>query len=313
MRPPDFFIVGAPKCGTTAMSTYLAEHPEIFFSIPKEIHFFGKDVPGPRHVGNCTDYQALFAGHEDQVCGEGSVFYLYSRFAAQEIFRFNPDAKILIMLRDPVEFVRAAFTQHRFVLTEPEPDLCRALELEDERAARKTGWALLYTRMASYAGQVERYMEAFGPDQVQVTLLEDLKKDRCAVYRKTLQFLDVDPHFVPELNVVNASKQHRSRGFHSLARGLWRFSGLKHLVPRKLAFQLAQVFVRLNSRPKPRETVPLDVQEYIWSRVGEDVGALAKLIDRDLSHWGPRSAADERTGGTSATSDKDTPCRQTKS
>src|SRR5437016_1845324 len=111
MRKPDFFLVGAPKCGTTAMAQYLAARPDIFMA-RKEMHVFGSDLRfGPQfYRRNLDAYLAEFEGWKDQPRGgEASVWYLLSKRAAAEIKAFNADARIIIMLRDPVEMLHSMY------------------------------------------------------------------------------------------------------------------------------------------------------------------------------------------------------------
>jgi hypothetical protein len=106
MRKPDFFIVGAPKSGTTAMYFYLKQHPEIFMPERKELHFFGSDFFAPHFVRDLKDYLKFFEGADNKKrIGEASPWYLYSKRAAFEIKEFNPDADIIIMLRNPVDMM----------------------------------------------------------------------------------------------------------------------------------------------------------------------------------------------------------------
>src|SRR4051812_29453240 len=103
-RMPDFFIVGAPKCGTTALYEYLASHPYVFMPKTKDPHFFCEDMVGSRHAADLKDYLALFSdAGPDQIVGEASVWYLFSEVAISKIFALRPDAKFIVMLRDPVE------------------------------------------------------------------------------------------------------------------------------------------------------------------------------------------------------------------
>src|SRR5262252_9724271 len=103
IKRPDFFIVGAPRCGTTAMGRFLAEHPDIFMA-RKEMHAFGKDLHfGRRFYRRSLEaYQSEFVGAGDRKrVGEASVWYLFSKTAASELKQFNPDSRIIIMLREP--------------------------------------------------------------------------------------------------------------------------------------------------------------------------------------------------------------------
>src|SRR5215831_7215316 len=115
-KRPDFFIVGAPRCGTTAMGQFLAAHPDIFMS-RKEMHVFGKDLHfGKRFYRRSLEtYVSEFAGADAKKrAGEGSVWHLFSTQAAAEIKAFNPEARIIIMLRDPVEMMFSLYHEFRW-------------------------------------------------------------------------------------------------------------------------------------------------------------------------------------------------------
>src|SRR5262245_29668254 len=129
MRKPDFFIVGAPKCGTTAIFEYLAPHPEVFLA-PKEPHFFGSDIRSIRQV-NEAEYLKLFGSAENELrLGDASVFYFYSNVAPQEIREFSPDARIIISLRNPVDMVYSLHSQLVFSLEDEIEDFETALRAE---------------------------------------------------------------------------------------------------------------------------------------------------------------------------------------
>ena len=135
MTLPNFFIVGAPKCGTTALYAYLAQHPDVFMSDPKEPHYFGSDLDFRyRRRPSDQQYRSYFAGAGDRRrIGEGSVWYLYSECAADEIGQAVPDARIIVMLRDPVEMIPSLHSQ--FVYNGHEDlALADALAAEEDRA-----------------------------------------------------------------------------------------------------------------------------------------------------------------------------------
>jgi len=109
---PNFFIVGAPKCGTTAWVEYLESHPDICFSSAKEPHFFNTDFPGFRWANSLDEYLLFFNECEGtKVIGEASVQYLYSNDSAKNIAGISPSAKILIFLRSPSSFLRSYHNQ----------------------------------------------------------------------------------------------------------------------------------------------------------------------------------------------------------
>src|SRR5947207_13310329 len=131
MRRPDFFIVGAPKCGTTAMHQFLAQHPEVFLA-PKEVHFFGADLHLENDVQDLSTYLELFADAKNEFrVGEASVWYLYSRHAAKEIKQFSAGSRIIIQLRNPVDMVHSLHSQLLFSGVEDIQDFESALRAEE--------------------------------------------------------------------------------------------------------------------------------------------------------------------------------------
>lgn len=291
-RKPDFFIVGAPKCGTTAMYDYLAAHPQIFLPDRKEMHYFGSDltVTHARITGE-REYLACFAKASDaKRIGEGSVYYLYSATAAQEIHAFNPDARIIISLRNPVQMLYSLHSQLLFSGNEVITDFAAALAAESDRAnglnipaCAGIKEVLLYRKMGAYTEQVRRYFDTFGRDRVLVNIFDDFKRDPAAVYRRTLEFLDVDPDFVVDFAVVNPNKQVRSKLLHEwVYKTNWaRSYRVQRLVPEPI-----RRFVRRwNTRFTPR--LPLDpaIASELSAHFAPQIAALGEMLGRDLSHW----------------------------
>ncbi len=140
LRGPDFFIVGAPKCGTTAMTDYLGQHPEIGMCAQKETQHFATDLYPrfeirSRHEWLTQDeYMKLFEGAQNRKrLGEASVWYLYSSAAPREINEFSPAADIIVMLRNPLQALPSLHSQFVFMGIEPVEDFERALDLDEER------------------------------------------------------------------------------------------------------------------------------------------------------------------------------------
>ena len=227
LRTPNFFIVGKPKAGTTALHHLLAQHPDIFMSSFKEPHHFHLE-----HVQSGIDrnrgmsglaykdrdkYLELFEGATDEkIVGESSTGYLYSKSAAREIAKFNPDAKILMVLREPVDFMHSFHSQLLRSANENEPDFRTALKLEESRKKGKNipftatyPDNLFYIDQARYADQVKRFFDAFDSKNVKVVIYEDLRADNLRVYREILEFLDVDPNFQPQFRDVNKTRRVR--------------------------------------------------------------------------------------------------------
>ena len=295
MRRPDFFIVGAPKCGTTALYDYLSQHPEVFVPEKKEIHFFGRDLYAPTYLRDERKYLSLFAGARDEKrVGEASVWYLYSRQSAAEIREFSPGARIIIMLRNPVEMIYSLHSQRLYIGSEDIEDFAEALAAEEER---KRGLrlpknphlveGLFYREVGKYSAQVRRYFEAFGREQVRVIIYDDFKSDAARAYRETCIFLGVDARFEPEIRVLNPNKKVHSKLVRAVLNDPPRIvrSLGKPLTTRRFRQRLLKGLRRLNTNFTPRPPMPEELRRRLQREFAPDVGRLSELLGRDLTHW----------------------------
>lgn len=305
---PDFFIVGAPKCGTTAMSDYLSTHPEVFMG-RKEMHFFGRDLRfAPQfYRRNEREYLAEFDGaNSHQLIGEASVWYLFSETAASEIKAFNSEARILVMLREPVEILHSLFHAFRYDGNEPLRTFEEALDAEPDRLVgrrigRQTYFAqgLVYHEAARFASQLQRYFDVFGRERVQVVLFEDLTADPAAVYREVLDFLDVDPsHTLEEFRKFNPSKTVRRPALRAILNDSAVRSALlaiRPAMPRGVfnAFhRIEEALNRYNSVPDQRPPLAKELRLQLRRDFTPEIERLGELLGRDLTHWN-REAAPE--------------------
>lgn len=301
LKRPDFFIVGAPKCGTTAMYSYLQAHPQVFMPFHKEPLYFGADLR--RRYGQMSEEQYLnlfAAARPDQRAGEASAWYLYSTTAAAEIQAFSPDASIIVMLRNPVDVMYAQHSQLLFNRQEDIADFGDALEAEaDRREGRRLPPGpirpenLFYRDMVRFADQLGRYLSRFGPDRVHVIVHEDLRADTPAEYRRVLEFLHVDPAFQPSFELKNTNKRPRSAGLQQL---IYAPPGpLRALGPRlrrsRLAHALRDALVALNSRGEPRGEMDPALRSRLTEELRPEVERLGTLIGRDLSAWSGQKVA----------------------
>ncbi len=302
MKVPNFFIVGAPKCGTTALYTYLGRHPQVFMPpYKKEPHYFASDlnrytniVKSHEWIINKREYFALFEqADEAKAVGEASVFYLYSKTAANEIYRYNPEAKIIIMLRHPVDMVYSLHQQRIYNMMEDTLDFSQALEL-DKKYINSGGiltprelYVGSYWDIALYFEQVKRYLKTFPSNQVHLILYDELKDDTHRIYRKTLEFLDVDTSFETKFSVINKSKYLRSQWAQKiiLARPNLIIKPLHALIPKWMRHHLALLLINLNLTEIERSPLTPELRENLISFFKKDILELSALIDRDLSMW----------------------------
>ena len=213
MPLPNFLVIGAAKAGTTAVYDYLKQHPQIYMSPLKETNFFALEGQEVRFRGLGDDgtinalslttldaYLAQFGGvvHETAI-GEASPLYLYSPRAADRIRHYIPDAKLIAILRNPVERAFSAFSH--LVRDRREPlDFGRALDAEDVRVHQ--GWEHIwhYTRMGFYHAQLTRYYDLFARAQIKVYLYDRFDADSISVLQDIFRFLGVEDTFVPDVS-----------------------------------------------------------------------------------------------------------------
>ena len=300
MPLPDFFIVGAPKCGTTALYQYLSRHPQIFMPVKKEPHYFAQDFQTSgltAYVQDWKAYLALFDEAQDAACiGEASVFYLYSEDAADKIRQRIPDAKIIAMLRNPVEMIYSLYHQELFAGNEVLSTFEEALAAEAQRKqgigipVRSTAKKLFYREIGRYSVQLERYISCFGRENVHVIIYDDFKHDTATAVRDTLHFLEVDTHFDTEYIVYNANKEAR---ITALNRFFFRppawydvmRSAARRIIPQATRNTVNQFIKRLNTSIKSRPALRVATRQQLTLEFQPEVERLSKLLNRDLTHW----------------------------
>ncbi len=295
MKRPDFFIVGAFKAGTTAMYEYLRAHPQIFMSVPKEPMYFGRDLT-PRYRRMTEDESlGLFRdARPEQKAGEASPWYLYSRSAPTEINAFEPNSKVIIMLRNPVDVMYAQHSQLVFNQREDLTDFAAALDAEPDRlrgdripADAIRPEALYYRQSVRFPEQVQRYLEVFGRERVHFIVFDDLVADVGSVYRATLEFLGVDPTVPVDPSVYNPNRQARSGLVQRLIfaprgplRGL--FGRLRRL---PIAHRVRDALVSANSARAQRAEMDAQLRVRLTEEFAPQVAQLGTIIGRDLSAW----------------------------
>jgi len=213
---PNLFIVGAPKCGTTAWVEYLGEHPRIAFSRVKEPHYFALDLPGIRFVKTEAEYEALFdqAGSAT-IVGEASVMSLFSKVAAEQIRRYNPDARILIFLRRQQDYLPSLHQQFLYTFQDCIDDFEQAWRLSGQRTwadipeTCKEPKLLDYKAMGRFDEQVGRFLANFPPAQVRVLRFEEWVRQPRETYLDILSFLGLEDDGRSDFRRINEAKQHR--------------------------------------------------------------------------------------------------------
>jgi hypothetical protein len=286
-RKPDFFIVGAPKSGTSSLYRYLAQHPDVFLSEPKEPHFFhNRRLPGAPVLGekNLDEYLHLFRGvPKETKAGDASTSYLYSTNAALEIGRFKPEAKILMVLRNPVDRAYSHYWNH---VRDGIESLSfeEALRVEPRRVSSRRWCGFYYVEVGRYAEQVARYLEVFGEDSVRIYLFEDLQKDAEGVCQDVFRFLEVDTgRSVDTSEIYNRSGPPRSTHLASLLYYLSRKRSVARALPTAFGRGAKEWLLARNTKPVPE--MDADMRSWLQEVFRDDILRLEELLGRDLNHW----------------------------
>jgi hypothetical protein len=305
---PSFFVVGHSKSGTTALSRFLHQHPGLFVCDPEETNFFCPSfcrAPGPPSCffpRSEEEYLALFRGAEpDQRCGEASATYLYSTEAAENIHRFDPDARIIMIFREPVSFLRSFHLQ--MLKNTPEEgedvrDLGEAIRLESERrVGRSLPEGCLIPELLYYASDRLRYDEhydrfarQFPEEQILPLIYDDFRADNPGTVRRVFQFLGVDPAFEPTFGEHNTGGEAlRSRRVSGLLRRATHgraAAPLRKALPRNLRKRVIGAAYSRVAFEKAGELDPA-LAATIRARAFPHVAALGERLDRDLvAEWG---------------------------
>jgi sulfotransferase family protein len=308
-RLPDFFIVGQPKSGTTALYSMLKRHPQIYMPNNKEPWFFATELhtrtpPRPEGTPSTLDeYVKLFAAAKpEQRAGEATPFYLWSRTAASHIAEVQPRARIIAILREPASLLHSLHLQFVQTYVETESDFRKAIALEQDRREgrsipRYTYWpdALLYSEHVRYVEQLRRYQALFPPEQVLVLIYDDFRRDNEGTVREVLRFLDVDHSSSIRSMEVNPTVRVRSARLHELVHAVSVGRGpvslavkgaLKTLTSRRLrrdALRATQSHVVFGDPRPPDEWFMIELRR----RFAGEVVALSEYLDRDLvTLWG---------------------------
>lgn len=298
IKKPNLFIVGAAKAGTTALVNYLNQHPTIYFSPIKEPHHFSTDIRWEdlredhkkntlvdfndyfkqkrleeKHiafVSNRDHYLELFREAEnEEVLAEASTGYLYSSVAANEIYYFNPNAKIIIIVRDPVSRTLSHYymdvagnKQHRDPL----------VALREDFNQMNKGYCItnLYVELSLYYEQINRYLNIFPANQILILRQEDLNTSSTPVLEEIVQFLQIEKNDFIINDKINQTLLPKNNFIKRLV-------GLKEYIPSFLLSKFKKHKKLFFDRANKQE-VNNEVYEFIQSKVSEDWIKTEQLI-----------------------------------
>lgn len=296
-RLPNLFIVGAQKSGTSALTAMLNFHPQVFMSHPKEPGYlaFGESgypvrrrdgKPGKTNryiVTSEADYLALFRGATEQqkVLGEASTWYLYYPGMADRLRHYNPEAKVIIILRNPIDRAYSAWGHARRDELEPCENFADALAMEVQR--NEPEYLLRYHELGRYSVPLAQFQACFDEDNLLVLFYQDLQESPDDLWYRLCQFLEVETIGLPPQRMNNRSGKPRSRKLQRVMRSHRLKSVLLGLLPYRFLTWLKMWADKANLRRFP----PMDqnVRNGLREYYREDINAVMKLTGRDLTVW----------------------------
>ena len=300
MRKPNFFIVGAPKCGTTAMSEYLNSHPQIFFSPIKEPRYFNAEGETYRPVRSAEQYIHLFRGATAShiAVGEGSVSYLRSSVAIGNIKEFNPRARLIVMLRNPIDMLYSGHSHRVRNREETESDFEAAWRLQaqgDYQCPPEEGrvrWGRRnpqYRQIGRLGYYVEELLDVFPRTQVHFVLFDDFTASTKQSYEDVLAFLGVPSDGRTLFPRVNTSRRYRWEWLARLTNPSCEpVERVAFAVKRMLGLQgypLLAPLRRANTRALRRKPLRPEFRRELVDEFRADVEKLSHILGRDLQHW----------------------------
>ncbi len=297
--PPPFYIIGAPRCGTTALSKVLGENPQVSFAKPKETHFLLDDYAAK----SAQEVQRLYLEHfhpnlnrDAKAIGDGSVSYLYSPDAIRQALRLDPRARFIVAVRNPLDMLRSYHQRLLFSLDEEVEDFATAWELQQERAAGRRlpdacrePRALQYGDIGRLGEHIARLFEVAGRERCEVVVFDDFIKDPRAIYLRLLDFIGIDDDGRSKFKPTRSNAGYKSRWLQQYSMNpppwvyrLIRISNAKSLSRLKGIRKRIKKFNRAKAKAQPMDR---SMQTLLRDYYQEDVARLSSLLDRDLSGW----------------------------
>ena len=307
---PNFFIVGAAKAGTTSLYEYLKQHPDIYFSPVKEPNYFSTDIdtdqfsstyrkntildtesyfsqyPLPTlqltFVRKSEHYRRLFEEvNNEQAIGEASTSYLFSTEAAANIYHYNPNARILAILRNPV---RRAYSHYLMALRYGHTDMGFYEAIKTDYQKTNKGWGIseLFIELGLYFRQLKRYYDIFPPHQIKVLLFDDLVSRPEKVLQECYNFLGVEQRLPDSFASFNQAQVPRHKSFNKLMTQWGIKKILKNYLPHPLQEKIKS---KLFSIAQPGKEIDGKSEAFLHEIYDEDILKTSRLIEKDLSGW----------------------------
>lgn len=287
---PNFFIPGAPKCGTTSLSNWLADNPYVYFPSIKEPNFFNSDLPRAG-IKRKSQYLRIFweAKDEHQAIGEASVWYLCSRVAVPRIEEEISCPRYVVCIRNPVDMAYSLHGQNLKYGAENINDFEEAWRAQKDRGkGRRIPFSchipdsLIYGQACSLGTQLKQLLQRVPRERVLIVFLEDMKHDAREQYTRVLDFLGIPDDGREDFPAVNQASGAR---WPILAKTLGALLKLRRHSFPYLGTGVTRSLLNINKTPDNRRGMSVDMRNELEEYFLEEIQAIEKITGRDLSHW----------------------------
>jgi hypothetical protein len=298
MKKPNFFIIGAPKSGTTSLSVYLSEHPKIFFSNPREPQYFCTDFSEKwRPVVKKEEYLKIFSeSSKHSIVGEGSTQYLRSEIAVTNILKFNPDAKFIVMIRNPIEMFSSWHSHLLNTLDEYIEDPKKAWDLQEERKegryiakeCRDPNF-LQYGDFCKIGKQVYKFLNNVpNKENIRIVKFECFKNNTRRVYEEVLKFLKTDSDYRETFPIYAKNKELKYRNLSKILKSIKNspIKNISEFIKKKLGIK-SYTFINILSHKcnakinKKRKPLDDNFRKELENYFQEDQNLLSEIINNN--------------------------------
>lgn len=291
MKQPNFFMIGAPKCGTSSMAFWLGQHPEVYFSPIKEPHFFNnKDELW--ETRDLATYNKLYQEASDihKAVGEGSTWYLYAPEAVPNIEEYTGgNVKYIVCLRNPVDMAYSLHSEMHVNGNEPEPDFEQAWRLQDSRAAGNvppTSMApshLQYRNACALGTMLKRVTDQIPPERLKILFIEDIAKQPQETLQQVLSYLDVSTDISDiDFEAKNSAKKPK---YQAVIRLVATVGALKRKLGINVGLGIINRMRRWNTVKAKRDKLRPEFRAELVATFAPEIDLLETITGRDLDHW----------------------------
>ena len=283
----DFFIVGAPKAGTTSLYHYLNEHPQVVMSSQKEPDYFSDNAIheqgmyyGKNRVNTLDKYESLFAQKESVVYGEGSVSYLFYDNVAEDIKKYNPNAKIIIMLRNPIERAFSHYLMdYRLGLVS---DSFENIITKKSKHKNAHLFYQQYIEVSKYANQIQRYLDFFEKENILFIDYEDLKNNVSKTVDQVYDFLNISTEFAADINTkYNTFTMPKNKGIRFIYSFVFLRKILTFFLPIYLVKNIRAFLFKADKKPELLK----ETRSQLSIIFNNDIKKLEEVLGKNYSKW----------------------------